>query len=351
MMLAAALVSRAAEVSDPAGMLRLPLRGNSDTRVSLPLHRPALVEAAVTFGSGSTLELVYSVPALPAEGAYALVLTGTLEGAVLPITSANGKSLVVDASGYDLAGIKNETVNQAGNGDFVAVIPYWTLDTLFPGGRAVHSSATATQRRTEVMLFDDTVTGISHSAANTYFYFAGAGSIPAGWLRVGGGATPQGVTRLTPNRPFIVRHLIATDTDLLLPGAVQMAGYRVPIHTRAANRDQDNIVALPVPLPTTLSASALVASGAFAASPDGVTRADELHVFDNTAIAQNKPASAIYYYVSGNAGITTGWYKVGAGTTSMNSVPLAPGEGYILRKRATATPARVVWSGVPPYLQ
>jgi uncharacterized protein (TIGR02597 family) len=350
-LLVGACVVRAAEVSDPAAMFRISLRGNSDTRVSLPLQRPSLLEAVVVYGTGSTLYLVYNIPTLPPEGAYALVLTGTLEGAVLPITSSSGTALTVNANGYNLAGVKNEGVAGIGHGDFVAVVPYWTLDTLFPAGRGVHASATAAQRKTEILLFDDTVTGIGHSASAVYFYFAGLGSVPAGWLRVGAGSTPQGGTRLPPYQNFIVRHLIVTDSDLLLPGAVQMAGYRLPIQTRTANRDQDNIVALPVPLPIALGAAELVTSGAFAASVDGVTRADELHVFDNSVVAQNKAASAVYYYVSGNAGITTGWYKVGAGTTSMNNVALAPGEGYILRKRATAAPARVVWSGIPPYLQ
>jgi uncharacterized protein (TIGR02597 family) len=183
-----------------------------------------------------------------------------------------------------------------------------------------------------------------------YFYMGSGGTMAAGWYAVGG-STPQGGTRFPPHRYFVVRHRLPTDSELLVLGGVQMAGFRVPVATRTANRDQDNLVALPVPMPVTLSASRLIESGAFTPSPDGAARRDELLVFDNTRTGFNKSASAIYYYISGNPAVAAGWYKVGDPTQTYGNILLKPGEGYVVRKRASPSPAQQVWNGIPAYLQ
>lgn len=345
-----ALTVARAQPSDPVGAFRIRLRGNSDTVVSLPLHRPALIESALSVRTGNAFELSATLPALPAEGAFALVMTGALEGAVLPIASISGRVATIGTTSFDLSGLKTEVTNGLPLADSIAIVPYWTLDTLFPAGRSVNISPDAADRKTEVLVFDDTITGTNLSASAVYFYFAGSGPITASWYAVGNTA-PQGSVRLPPHRYFIVRHRLPADTELLLTGGVQMAGFRVPVATRAANRDQDNLVALPVPMPVTLSASRLIESGAFAPSPDGAARRDELLVFDNTRTGFNNSASAVYFYISGNPSITTGWYKVGDATQTYGNVVLKPGEGYVVRKRASVAPAQQVWNGIPAYLQ
>jgi uncharacterized protein (TIGR02597 family) len=342
--------ARAQDTSDPVGAFRIRLRGNSDTVVSLPLHRPALIESALSTRTGSALELSATLPTLPTEGAFALVMSGALEGAVLPIASISGRVATIGATSYDLSGLKTEVTNGLALADLIAIVPYWTLDTLFPLGRGVNISPDSADRKTEILIFDDTIPGTNLSASAMYFYYAGGGSIAAGWYAIGN-STPQGNLRLPPNHYFVVRHHLPADTELILTGGVQMAGFRVPVATRAANRDQDNLVALPVPTAVTLSASRLIESGAFAASPDGAARRDELLVFDNTRTGFNNAASAIYFYISGNPAITTGWYKVGDPTQTYGNVLLKPGEGYVVRKRASVTPAQQVWNGIPAYLQ
>jgi uncharacterized protein (TIGR02597 family) len=335
-----------AEVSDPIGVFRLRLRGNSDTIVSLPVQRTPLVEAGAVGRSGNSVLLDADIPALPPEGAFALVMSGTLEGAVFPITGVSGRTLTVDAGAFDLAGLKITAP-----ADLVAVVPYWTLDTLFPAGAGVNPSTDATARATEVLFYDPTQAGINLSAASTFFYFAGNSVKAAGWYKVGATATTLGTQRLAPHAYMIIRHNVAGDKTLSVNGGVQMAGFRIPVGVRAANTAQDNFVALPIATPISLADSRLVESGAFAASPNAVNRTDELLVFDNTIVGQNKSAVATYFYFAGSAAKAAGWYKVGDTAQSANGFLLKPGEGYIIRKAAAAAPRSDQWHAVPSYLK
>jgi uncharacterized protein (TIGR02597 family) len=343
--LACTALASAADVSDPVGIFRLRLRGNSDTLVSLPLQRTPLVEASLASRTGNTVLLDANIPTLPAEGAFALVMSGTLEGAAIPITSVSGRTLTLDDTGYDLAGLKFTA-----SADLIAVVPYWTLDALFPAGRGINPSANATVRPTEILFYDATQSGINLSAASTFFYFTGSPAKAAGWYKVGATATSLGTQRITPHAYVIVRHNLAGDTTLLVTGGVQMSGFRIPLAVRTTNTAQDNFVALPIAMPVSLGDSRLVASGAFAASPNAVNRTDELLVFDNTVVGQNKSAVATYFYFVGNTAKAAGWYKVGDTAQAANAFLLKPGEGYVVRKAAAAAHTDQ-WNAVPAYLK
>jgi uncharacterized protein (TIGR02597 family) len=345
LLLAALPFSAFAASSDPVGVLRLKLRGNSDTIVSLPLHRPALVEGKLTARDGNTLTLDTEIPALPLEGAFALVMTGALEGAVLPITSSAGSSIVVDPATYDLAAI-------APGFELVAVIPFWTLDSAFPAGQGVHASTDILNVRSQILTFSETTAGTNLAASASYFYFAGDGSFAAGWYRFGDFSATRGATRLNPHRYFIVRHPSGTlDTELLLAGNVQMSGARASLGTRTANRAQDNHFTLALPVPISLSDTGLVTSGAFTPSTDILGIKDKLLVFNNSATGRNKSASATYFYFAGDNVFDAGWYRFGDMSQTVGSFALKPGEGFIVRKSATAAAETRIWSLTPPYLQ
>ncbi len=348
---ATAALATAAEISDPVGAFRLRLRGSSDTIVSLPLQRSPLVETTVSSRSNNLLVLTADIPAIPAEGAFALMMSGALEGAVLPITAVNSRTLTVDAGGYDLATLKTVTVNAAANADLVCVVPYWTLDTLFPAGRGIKASTSAAVHESEVLLFDDSAAGVNLSASSIFFYFAGTPSKAAGWYKVGALASTSGQQRLNPHTYFVVRHNSVGDTILTVMGGVQMAGFRMPLRTKAANVDQDNLVSLPVATPIALNATRLIDSGAFRPSTSASVHTDELLVYDNTAIGYNKSPSAIFFYFAGTPTKSAGWYKVGALATTADSYTLKPGEGYVIRKQKGTVPEMSTWNGVPAYLK
>lgn len=342
---AALLVSLSARAasSDPVGVLRLKLRGNSDTIVSLPLHRPALVEASPTARNGNTLTFDAEIPSLPAGGAYALVMTGSLEGAALPIVSVAANTVTLEATSFDLSQLEVDR-------DTVAIIPFWTLDTLFTNGRGVNVT-TGSPFATEVLLFNNHSTGINHSAAKVFFYLAATAKKPAGWYRLGDTAVAQGSQRLEPGSYFIVRHNVPVDTELTLTGCVQMGAQRLLISTLAPHTTQDNLIGLSVATPITLGSSNLITSGAFAATTSSAPQSDQLFVFDNLSVGKNKSASAVYFYLGSGTAKPAGWYRVGDTAVSADAVVLKPGEGLVIRKRGSATPRSDAWDLLPAYLQ
>jgi len=341
-----------AAITDPVGVAALKLRGNSDTIVSLPLLRPALASGSIQSAGSGQLTMTITVPTIPTDsGAYVLVLTGALEGAVLPITAFDGQStLTVTTGAYSLGNLQTESVNGTGQGDLAAIVPYWTLDTVFPGGAGINASTSPSVRNTEIQLYTAPAPGTNQVASAIFFYFSGNAAKAAGWYQVGNTATALGSQQLVPNSYFVVRNKIAGDQTVYLAGCVQMAGYNVAVSTLAANTAQDNLLGLPVGASLTASAANLVGSGAFAASPSSTAVADEVLTFDNTVVAENKVPAASYYYCSGTQGQPAGWYAVGNATSPV-TLNFAPGQGFIIRKKAVATAQTAWWTGVPPYLQ
>ncbi len=349
LLFASAWLARADAPSDPVGSLHLVLLGGSDTIVSLPLHRPPLIETAVASLSGSQLTLNTSSPSLPAEGAFALVMTGTMEGAVFPVTAVNGNIVTVDATGFDLSVLQTVAANVSG--DIIAVIPYWTLDTVFPAGAGVVATTNLLTVQTQILMYSDTTPGINLSASATYLYYAGDSFSTAGWYRFGSMSATVGTTRFAPNSYFIVRHPTGSvSTDLFVNGKVQMSGARISLATLAANRAQDNAVALPVPVPMSLSDSLLKESGAFASTTNMLSVTDELLVFNNATIGHNKSASAVYFYYAGDGFYSAGWYRFGDMSQTVGTLLLNPGEGYIVRKAASVAAQANFWSFIPSYL-
>jgi len=334
-------VSAGAVPGDPVGALRLPLPGSSDTVVSVPLERQPLLETSVASRSENVLTFDEDVPALPAGGAYVLVMTGTIEGAILPISSIDGANATVESTSFDLSSLQA--------GDMAAIIPYWTLDTLFPGGRGVHASTSVLDRPTEVLCFDDSVPGTDQAASARFFYLSGHPTMADGWYKVGDLSQLYGNHRLQPQHYFQVRHNVPESTELLVCGSVQLSRFNVPLQQRSANVAQDNLVALPIPLPVALASAGLIEAGAFTASTSLLNRADELQVFDNTVIGQQKAAASRYFYYAGTSR-PAGWYRVGDTSAPVNPT-LLPGEGFTIRKQATSAPHTDFWKAMPQYLQ
>jgi len=215
------------------------------------------------------------------------------------------------------------------------VIPYWTLGSLFPGGAGVHVSPSGTELRTEILIPDPNATSIA--TANPRFFHCLNGT----WMEKGQPAVSKNSVALLPDSFFIVRHHIATATEFLANGAIVTSQLRIPIGVSPATK-RDNFLALQRPTPCTLAGLGLTASGAFASSPSTLVRTDELLVYDNTLVRQNKAPSAVYFYWN------NGWRKVGGGTALYdNAIVFPPGTGFIVRK-ATGT-AAPFWMNSPNY--
>jgi uncharacterized protein (TIGR02597 family) len=322
--------------SEYAGFSRLTLLGNSDTFVSIPFSRPPQDFGAVLSVSGNVVQLrgspgwsanewVYNFPT-QTNAHYMLIRSGAMNGEYFTITGNTADSLIVDVEGGSLS--------QLAAGDSIAIVPYWTFGTIFPGGQGVRESTSPAIRDSEVLLANVQGTGLNFSAGATYYFYAGS------WRKAGQGSVARNDDVILPNMYFIVRHNVSGDTTLTTEGLMLAGKSHIQIR-RQAGAAQDNSIALDRPFALSLNSSDLIESGTMRASPSQTSHLDELLVFDNTAVRKNKSAAASYYYWNG------AWRKIGAGSANVGTdIVFTPGAGVILRSGAGTT---TTWELPSPY--
>jgi uncharacterized protein (TIGR02597 family) len=341
--LTAAVGHAATATSEPVGTQSLSLPANSDTYVSLPLHRPAAYVGQVVSVSGNVItvagtpgwsasQFVYTSGS-QSNTYYAFIRSGTKEGNYYTVTANTGNALTLDLAGDTLTGLTA--------GDTLSVIPYWTLGTLFPAGDADVSftaSPSVASIRTSILVADLQTNGINLAASRIYFFYNSA------WRQGGQSLTlSKNDDILIPDTHFIVRNG-ATGGTLTHAGAVVTKKTVLPLLTQAAAK-QDNAVALVRPIPVRLNDAGLISSNAFTPSTSPALRKDELLVFDNTIVGKNKAATAVYYYYN-NA-----WRRVGQPATADYGADIVfgPDTGVLIRKAASGTGQAVTWSHSPSY--
>ena len=319
-----------------SGFRRLALLGNSDSYLSTPFARPPAATALIGSVAGGTVTVSGINPWQPGrfvnqggpeeETYYLLIVSGSSAGSWFMITGSTAVTLTVDLDG--------DTLNAAAN-DRIAVIPCWTLGTLFPRGLGVHGSPSPSEIRTEIVLPDFNAATLAGGVPKVFSCIGGD------WVEVAEPLIPRNHQAILPDSFFIVRHRIPAGTEFLTQGAVISSRLRSALGVNPASK-RDNFLGLQRPTPYTLAASGLVSSGAFAASPTPGNRTDELFVYDNALVKLNKSASATYFYWN-NA-----WRKVGSGTANFdNAMVFTPGTGFIIRKNASSTPP--FWLNSPNY--
>ena len=346
--------------TDPVGFTTIDCLANSDTYVSVPFTRPPEFVGAVQSISGNTITVSGSPWAANQFGYVAgsqpktyFVLIGPhassnpKEGNYYTVTGNGTNTLTINPEGDDLSAIQPQTQ--------ILVMPYPTLGSVFPVSDANVSfvpSASALSRRTQILIPSYGASGINLSTSSTYYYLNDANNPSnSSWKRVGGPAAGEDPNKTNWNdQPFvnsgyfIVRNG-ATATKLTHLGSVLMKKSSIPLITRSAG-PQDNFVSVVRPTDVKLKDLGLISSGAFTPST-GLSRKDQLIVFNNSAAGLNKSAAATYFYLN-NA-----WQKVG-GTTpeedpDAGNHVIKTGSGFIIRKAATAGGETVVWKNAPTY--
>lgn len=383
-LVASPFAAKAADgVTDPMGYSEVALAGNSDSYLFIPFKRtPALVTTVaaieangqydggepfvdadgdgqkdasesytdtsnvLTLPEGVVLQqdqFVYS-QGTQSNTYYVSFKSGSKEGIFCPIVNNGVNTLVVDTMGYDLSAMTGELA--------IEVVPYHTLGTVFPTGQGIHPSAShsAGARPTSVLLPNHDVAGKNLPFDQVYYYYSGS---EPGWRKSGAPDVVANDTVLPPDSFFIVRHNDPTGTTLVFSGDVHVAKFATPLNTLAANVDQDNFVAAPIPVEMRLRDLNLVESGAFvpSSSHSAAVRQDILAVWDNASLGFNKAATVSYYYFSGSSGAGPGWRKAGVPLVlAGDDVVMSSSRVFVIRKKATPAPSSSLWSVTPPYV-
>jgi uncharacterized protein (TIGR02597 family) len=329
-------VRSGAQISEFAGFHRFKFMGRADTLFSLPFVRPAEAIGTVAETAGQTLRIsggswtdnqwAYA-SGTQSNTYFALFGSGARRGEYFTIVANGSDSLELDLEGASLAG--------AAPGDDVAIIPYWTMGTVFPAGRGIHASPAFGPRTMEVFFPNLASVGVNLSPNATYYFRNGD------WRRVGGGSGSRNDDVILPDMYVIVRNNRSLDTEVTTHGAVLQTPFRLRLR-RNSSGSQDNFLALPRPCAITLNESGLIASGAFQPSLSIGRRTDELFVFGPQTATINRSPTATYYHRNGT------WRKIGGGYADVGNDPVfTPGTGFIIRAGAGADAS--VWENIPSY--
>jgi len=349
--LAATHLQAADVFTDPVGFVNLAAQSNADTYFSMPFTRQDEGRGAVASVSGSVITVggtpwltdQWVFPATSAadgtvSNTYYVVLTsGAKQGAYYTITNNTENTLDVELSPEDLSGIASN--------DTFRIIPYWTLNTIWPNGKGVVPSpgTSGGARRTIVLFPNIDGVGINLASIATYYFLQTATA--TNWQKSTGGNYNHQI--ILPDQYVIVRQLAsATTTTNTVVGTVPTFNWRIPLY--GTNVPQDNFIGLPRPTVQTLNDLGFTNNNngnGFLVSPgtSGGARRDILLVVNNTSMGINKATIGSYYLLS------TGWRKSTDSSTDVGTnVVFQPGSAFIIRKYPTNTQT-VIWSQPPNY--
>jgi len=343
------LASLAAQsaVSTPVGYNTVVCPSNSDTVCSVPFSETSFTgtTGAPVDNSDGTHELVLSSdPSLVAgieTPYYITFIGGTHDGEYYEITDkTQGATITVDDRDMDLSNVADGTQ--------VKVSPFWTLATLFPDGNSTIVASAgnfSSQRRTQILVTTPAIGAINLAPQETFFFSSSTNS----WKSAASGFPNSDSVILWPDSFFIIRHTsLSGPTDFNPTGTVNEDSFTIPLFT-AAGSATDNFVSIPRPVSVKLSELGLGDSiegpvAAFVASSNNFSsqRGDQILLYNNADAAQNKAPIATYFFRSSD----NTWRSTASGFPNADNVELNPSEGFIIRKKATASGATAFWTNL-----
>ncbi len=328
-------------VTQPVGYFTITCRSGSDTIASAPFRREVVfrgtLDAEPTLAGGLTTLTPTTLSGDFTSVPHYLVFRdgSSAEGRHFPVVTQDGATLGIELGDLESPGLTT--------GDDFELIPYWTLDTLFPADNAtIHESAGLLlhERGTEILFFDTGSAAINLAPSRKFFRIA------AGWREATRGFPDAGAVIIPPGTSFVIRHpASAGDTAFVAYQYVDDEVKAYPLLT-STQGSRDNHLASVRPVPTRLRELDLEAPAFLAsASTAGQDRGDELHVFDSVEAAVNRRASAVFFRVAGQ------WVEDDEAETFPNAdeTLIAPGAGLMIRKAATVDGAVAVWVNTPRY--
>jgi uncharacterized protein (TIGR02597 family) len=285
-------------------------------------------------------------------------------GATLPNLAATydhspyeGRWYMITANGTNTVtvNLNGDTLASVAAGTEVSIIPFWSLNTLFPVanvGTSFTPSTSTNILNTLILIPSYTTAGINIPAATIYYYLSIADN--TGWRSYSDSiTTDHGNDYLLPDGYFTVRQGNSSPTvNLPFNGAVPM-NKLVTSLTTSSTRTHDNPVGLNRPVGVALSSLGLGASdGSFQTTTSSNYIQDELLLYNNASVTINKPASIIYYYVNDlvNNVPNIGWRSYADSVTAPHDSDIIPAASALtIRKAVTGNGQTVDWNNNPNF--
>lgn len=293
-------------ISQTEGILAIPLPSGAVTQLGIPFTRPPAARAVIASSSGSVINVV-GTPFTPAAFAAAphsvVILGGPNDGRSLPVITNTANAITVSGTvpGGNVAGVTS-----------VAVIPDWTLGSLFGTTNALVSQLLTTGASAAAA---DKVAVEDNGVVTEYFFNSTAG----GWRRADGSnaTVDQANVRISDQKGVIVNRIAGgPSNDIVIAGKARSGTQRILTRPGAVT-----IASNPFTNTLTLDNSGLRLAVRANATANG---ADKVSVDNGTTITQ--------YYLS-----NSGWRRVDNTGGDQGSVQILPGRSVKI-ERAGGTP-------------
>ena len=329
------LTSLSAVETDPVGYITINSTDGDDVVASPQLLRPATVSGSpsdvtsgqLTIGSGLNLTVPH----------FVLFCSGALDGEWFQVISYTATTVTVSEDLEALGALAADTVK---------VIPFWTLDTLFPDGEGFPVSTDVLNPVAFVLLNDVSAVGTNLSSGNSYFYNAG-NQIATGWYLNGSFGATVDDQIITPETYFTIRNASGADSSAVISGGVPVDSIATQVGRLAASA-QDNQLVNPYPTPLSLENSKLFESGAVTGSTDVLNPIDFVLVYDNVPDSGTNVSPARIYFYNSGIQIPVGWYLNGSFGSTAGDDTIPAGGAFVVRK-ANGAAGTVKWSPPVPY--
>ncbi len=336
----------------PVGYITTACAENADTFVANPLLRAS--EYAGLVGSITGDEVTLTSPSViianqfvyldaaqtnaTKTNTYMLrVTSGALVGRFFKVLSNTTTTNTLDPDALN-------TVSDQGllAGSSFEVLPYWTMNTLYPNGDGIGSTGNFFSPVNVVYIFDSRDLQVDRAASNSYFHYTGDESNPAGWYT--SGLATANDDPISPAYGIMVRNQTASPLSLVQSGTVKSSAAAVVVDEFASDSN-DTFAQVQSPINVTLNDSGLASNNVVRASTNFFSPLDVVYVWDSPT-EFDPAATAGYFYFAGDIDNPVGWYSTGlspAGTDLLKA-----GASIMIRK-APGTDTVRVWTSPKSY--
>jgi len=332
----------------PVGYVTINVPAESDTTISPPLEQATVYSAASTSIAGDVIGATgLTASAFTTPACYLQVTSGTLVGQRFPITANTTSAITVQVPSGTLESLGFVSTNT------FKVVPFWTLNTLFPSGAGVGTTADALNPTSYVLASDSAGFGTNKSSVKAYIYCTGDvdNGLPAGWYDNDDVfAGPLADVSIDLSRMYTIRSGGVLPQSVVVSGQVPNVETVIPV---AVNTEYNDVpLGAPLPIDVSLANSGL--QSALQASTDALNPIELLFVYDDNGSGYNKSSAKAYFYCSGDVdnGLAAGWYDnddVFAGPLDGAITQIKAGRCLVIRKAPYVSAGTVKWVAPIPY--